>query len=123
MGLAATFAYLAIIGLLGWRAWRGSDTEKVMFVVNVMLLWLSAIWLFGYPALIGPAVVAAGGFLLLLVVMTSSDLKVQVARKSRDESTAVAEPARGDDRTSQKTGDKPVAQAVGEPVRSATASS
>ena len=46
MGLAATFAYLAIIGFLGWRAWRGSDTEKVMFIVNVILLWLSAIWLF-----------------------------------------------------------------------------
>lgn len=71
-------AYLAIIGFLGWCAWRGGETEKLMFVVNLALLWFSAIWLFGYPALIGPAVVAAGSFLLFLVVLTSSDLKVPV---------------------------------------------
>lgn len=71
-------AYLAIIGFLGWFAWRGGETEKLMFVVNVALLWISAIWLFGYPALIGPAVVAAASYLLFLVVLTSSDLKVPV---------------------------------------------
>jgi len=122
MGLAATFAYLAIIGFLGWRAWRGSDTEKVMFIVNVILLWLSAIWLFGYPALIGPAVVAAGGFLLFLVVMTSSDLKIQVAPGTRDASTATGEPDISDDQISQKSGKTPVAR-TGKSVRSATASS
>ncbi|OCW57980.1 hypothetical protein [Hoeflea olei] len=78
MAWAATAAYLAIIGILGWRALRGGDTEKVMFVVNVVLLWGSAIWLFGYPALIGPAVFGAGGMLVMLVALTSSDLKVRV---------------------------------------------
>lgn len=72
-------AYLAIIGFLGWSAWRGGQTEKGMFIVNLGFLWLSAIWLFGYPALILPAIVAAGSFLLFLVVMTSSDLRVPVA--------------------------------------------
>ncbi|WP_422370427.1 hypothetical protein [Hoeflea sp.] len=72
-------AYLAIIGYLGWSAWRGGQTEKVMFIVNLGFLWLSAIWLFGYPALILPAIAAAGSFLLFLVVMTSSDLRVPVA--------------------------------------------
>lgn len=76
-------AYLAIIGFLGWCAWRGGETEKLMFVVNLALLWFSAIWLFGYPALIGPAVVAAGSFLLFLVVLTSSDLKVPVSASER----------------------------------------
>lgn len=75
--------YLAVIGFLGWCAWRGGETEKIMFIVNLGLLWLSAIWLFGYPALIGPAIVAAAGFLLFLVVMTSSDLKVAVAPQDR----------------------------------------
>jgi hypothetical protein len=75
----AGLAYLTVIGLLGRAAWRGGDTEKVMFIINLALLWLSAIWIFGYPALIGPAVLAAVGFLALLVVMTSSDLRVPVA--------------------------------------------
>lgn len=79
----AILAYVAIIGFLGWSAWRSGDTEKVMFVVNLVFLWLSAIWLYGYPALIGPAVVAAISYLALLVVMTSSDLRIPVAPQSR----------------------------------------
>ena len=70
----AILAYGAIIAFLGRAVLRSGDTEKVMFVVNVALLWLSAIWLFGYPALIGPAVFAAVGILALLVIMTSADL-------------------------------------------------
>ena len=79
----AILAYAAIIGVLGWAAWRGSVREKTMFVVNVMLLWLSAIWFFGYPALIIPAIAAAIGYLALLVVMTSSDLRVPVTVPAR----------------------------------------
>ncbi|MEQ8479227.1 MAG: hypothetical protein RIC18_01125 [Hoeflea sp.] len=83
-------AYLAVIGFLGWSAWRGGQTEKVMFIVNLGFLWLSAIWLFGYPALILPAIAAAGSFLMFLVVMTSSDLRIPVAvaepRDTRDNS-------------------------------------
>ena len=75
----AILAYAAIIGFLGWAAWRGGETEKVMFIVNVVFLWLSAIWLFGYPALIIPAVVAAISYLALLVALTSSDLRLPVA--------------------------------------------
>ncbi len=70
----AILIYGAIIGFLGHAAMRSGDTEKVMFVVNVVLLWVSAIWLFGYPALIGPAVLAAVSILALLVIMTSTDL-------------------------------------------------
>lgn len=70
----AIVIYGAIIAFLGRAAMRGGDTEKVMFVVNVVLLWVSAIWLFGYPALIGPAVLAAVSILALLVIMTSADL-------------------------------------------------
>lgn len=79
----AILAYMAIIGFLGWAAWRSGVTEKAMFVVNVVLLWISAIWFFGYPALIGPAVLAAILYLALLVVMTSSDLKVPVTVPAR----------------------------------------
>ncbi|MDF1607423.1 hypothetical protein PZ897_04475 [Hoeflea sp. YIM 152468] len=78
----ALMAYGSIIGVLAWAAWRGGDTEKVMFVINTLLLWLSAIWLFGYPALIGPAIVAAVGYLALLVVLTSSDMMSQTAAQA-----------------------------------------
>jgi hypothetical protein len=44
---------------------------------------MSAIWFFGYPALIGPAVLAAIAYLALLVVMTSSDLRVPVTVPAR----------------------------------------
>lgn len=87
----AILAYAAIIGVLGWAAWRGSVREKTMFVVNVVLLWISAIWFFGYPALIGPAVLAAVLYLALLVVMTSSDLRVPVTVPAH------GRPARTDD--------------------------
>jgi len=79
----AILAYAAIIGLLGWAAWNSGVTEKAMFVVNVVFLWMSAIWFFGYPALIGPAVLAAIAYLALLVVMTSSDLRVPVTVPAR----------------------------------------
>ena len=130
MAWAATAAYLAIIGFLGWRAWRG-DTEKVMFVVNTVLLWLSAIWLFGYPALIGPAVVAAGGILLLLVVMTSADFLAR-APMERDEEAVKNENAASRSTAAGKAKPLPAgatkagavkAPAATGPVRSATASS
>ncbi|WP_412049190.1 hypothetical protein ACK6D9_15585 [Hoeflea sp. Naph1] len=76
--MLAILAYTAIIGFLGRIAWRSGETEKVMFIVNVALLWLSAIWLFGYPALIVPAVLAAIGFLALLVIITAGDLRISV---------------------------------------------
>lgn len=79
----AILAYVTIIAFLGWSAWRSGVTEKAMFVVNVVLLWISAIWFFGYPALIGPAVLAAALYLALLVVMTSSDLRVPVTVPAR----------------------------------------
>lgn len=79
----AILAYVTIIGFLGWAAWRSGATEKAMFVVNVVFLWLSAIWFFGYPALIIPAIAAAIGYLALLVVMTSSDLRVPVTVPAR----------------------------------------
>lgn len=75
----AILAYVAIIGILGSAAWRSGVTEKAMFVVNVALLWLSAIWLFGYPALIVPAVLAAISILALLVIITAGDLRAPVA--------------------------------------------
>ncbi len=65
--------YPPIIAFLAWRARHGSEIEKTLFVVNLALLWGSAIWLFGYPALIIPAVGAAFAILTTIVVLTSAD--------------------------------------------------
>lgn len=65
------------IPVFGWllrSAYNGGGAEKVMFVVNMALLWILAIWFFGYPAIIIPALVAAAAYLALLVAFTSGDL-------------------------------------------------
>lgn len=66
-------AYLAVVAVLAWSAWRGDETERLVFAVNLVALWASAIWLFGYPALIIPALAVAGAFLLFLLVATAGD--------------------------------------------------
>lgn len=65
--------YLPIVALLAWSAWRGDRTERLVFFVNLIALWTSAIWLFGYPALIVPALFVAAACLLLLVFVTAGD--------------------------------------------------
>lgn len=65
------------IPVFGWllrSAYYGGDREKVMFVVNMALLWILAIWFFGYPAIIIPALAAAAAYLAVLVIFTSGDL-------------------------------------------------
>lgn len=66
-------AFPPIIAFLAWKARHGGDIEKVMFVVNLALLWGVAIWLFGYPALIIPAIFAAFAMLTTIVILTSAD--------------------------------------------------
>ena len=67
-------AYLPVVGLLAWRANKGSDGEKVAFFINLALLWLSAFWFFGYPGLIIGALIATGTILLTLVTLTGTSL-------------------------------------------------
>ncbi|RYE57382.1 MAG: hypothetical protein EOP18_02835 [Rhizobiaceae bacterium] len=61
------------IPILGWlirEAAEGSDNVKILFLVNCVLLWLLAIFLFGYPAIIIPALcLVAIVFVLLILIM------------------------------------------------------
>lgn len=66
-------AYLAVVAVLAWSAWRGDQTERLVFGVNLIALWASAVWLFGYPALIIPALAATAAVLSLIVVATAGD--------------------------------------------------
>ena len=67
-------AYVPVVGFLAWRAKRGGSGEWMYFAINVFLLWLSALWFFGYPLLIVTALSAAAFTLTALVFSTSTDL-------------------------------------------------
>lgn len=61
------------VPLFGWmlkEAVQGPTTAKVLFVVNLMLMWLLAIVAFGYPAIILPALVAVPVMFVVLILIT-----------------------------------------------------
>ncbi|AOG10592.1 hypothetical protein [Agrobacterium sp. RAC06] len=61
------------VPLFGWmlrEAIYGPTTAKVLFVVNLLLLWLLAIVVFGYPAIILPALAAVPTMFVVLLLIT-----------------------------------------------------
>ena len=61
------------VPLFGWmlrEAIYGQTTAKVLFVVNLLLLWLLAITAFGYPAIILPALAAVPTMFVVLLLIT-----------------------------------------------------
>lgn len=61
------------VPLFGWmlrEAIYGPTTAKVLFVVNLLLLWLLAIVIFGYPAIILPALAAVPTMFVVLLLIT-----------------------------------------------------
>ncbi|MBX9455073.1 MAG: hypothetical protein KL863_03030 [Rhizobium sp.] len=63
------FYSIPVLGRLVQEAAHGPASTKVLFLVNCVMLWLLAIFLFGYPAIIVPALalVAIAFFLLILI--------------------------------------------------------
>ena len=64
------------IPVVGWMlgsAARGTESEKVAFLLNLAMIWAFAVIFFGLPALFIPAVIFAIGFLIFLVFFTASD--------------------------------------------------
>ncbi|MDM7981994.1 MAG: hypothetical protein QUV71_16790 [Rhizobium sp.] len=62
------------VPLFGWmlrEAIYGPTTAKVLFVVNLLLLWLLAIVAFGYPAIILPALAAVPTMFVVLLLITN----------------------------------------------------
>jgi hypothetical protein len=61
------------IPILGWlirEAAEGSAGTKTLFLINCVMLWMLAIFLFGYPAIIIPALcLVAIVFVLLILIM------------------------------------------------------
>jgi fatty acid desaturase len=59
-----------LFGRMLKEAVRGPMTAKVLFVINLLLLWILAIVTFGYPAIIIPALVAVPLMFVLLILIT-----------------------------------------------------
>ena len=61
------------VPLFGWMlkdAIQGAATAKVLFIVNLLMLWLLAILSFGYPAIIIPALAAVPAMFVVLILIT-----------------------------------------------------
>ncbi|UJW74955.1 hypothetical protein IM739_00035 [Rhizobium sp. SL42] len=61
------------IPVFGWmlkEAMQGATTAKVLFVINLLMIWLLAILAFGYPAIIIPALAAVPAMFVVLILIT-----------------------------------------------------
>ena len=62
------------IPLFGWMvrdAAEGRESAKVLFLINIALVWLIAIVAFGYPAIILPALCAVPAIFVALILLTA----------------------------------------------------
>ena len=62
------------VPIFGWmlkEAVQGSQTAKVLFLINCVLIWLLAIVAFGYPAIIIPALVLVPTVFVVLILITT----------------------------------------------------
>jgi len=61
------------VPVFGWmlkEAVSGPTTAKVLFILNLLLVWLLAIVTFGYPAIILPALTAVPTMFVILIMIT-----------------------------------------------------
>jgi hypothetical protein len=62
------------VPVLGWmikEAVHGGADTKVLFLINMVLIWLVAILTFGYPAIIIPALIAVPTMFTILILITA----------------------------------------------------
>ncbi|MGL3608666.1 hypothetical protein ACSV9I_19280 [Rhizobium sp. G187] len=61
------------VPVFGWmlkEAVQGSATAKVLFILNLLMVWILAIVTFGYPAIIIPALTAVPLMFIMLILIT-----------------------------------------------------
>lgn len=68
--LASVVYRVPVFGRLIREATEGSATAKVLFLVNIILAWVLAIMMFGYPAIILPALAAVPTMFIILMLIT-----------------------------------------------------
>ncbi len=62
------------IPVIGWmlrEAIEGPVTAKILFLVNLVMVWILAIIMFGYPAIILPALVLVPTMFTILILITN----------------------------------------------------
>lgn len=69
--IARMIYHVPVFGWMLKEAVSGSTTAKVLFIVNLLLLWLLAIFAFGYPAIIIPALAAVPTMFVILILITN----------------------------------------------------
>ncbi len=62
--------WIPIFGWLLRDAVYGDTLSRVFFVVNLLVLWALAVFIFGYAAIIIPALLVTPTFLAVIVVLT-----------------------------------------------------
>ncbi|ATN36027.1 hypothetical protein ACO34A_19715 [Rhizobium sp. ACO-34A] len=67
--MAKMIYHVPVFGWMLKEAVTGSTTAKVLFIVNLLLVWLLAIIMFGYPAIIIPALAAVPTMFVILILI------------------------------------------------------
>lgn len=62
--------WIPIFGWLLRDAVHGDTLSRIFFAVNLLVLWALAVFIFGYAAIIIPALVITPTFLAVIVVLT-----------------------------------------------------
>ncbi len=68
--IARMIYHVPVFGWMLKEAVSGPTTAKILFVVNLLLVWLLAILAFGYPAIIIPALAAVPTVFVILLLIT-----------------------------------------------------
>ncbi|MFM2279885.1 MAG: hypothetical protein RLZZ444_2116 [Pseudomonadota bacterium] len=69
--VAAVVYRIPVFGWMIKEAALGSANTKVLFLINMVLVWLLAIATFGYPAIIIPALIAVPSMFTVLILITA----------------------------------------------------
>lgn len=64
------FYSIPLLGRLVQEAAHGPASTKVLFLINCVMVWLLAIFTFGYPAIIVPALCLVAIAFVLLILIT-----------------------------------------------------
>lgn len=68
--IARMIYHVPVFGWMLKEAVSGPTTAKVLFILNLLLIWLLAIVTFGYPAIILPALTAVPTMFVILIMIT-----------------------------------------------------
>ncbi len=67
--IAKMIYHVPVFGWMLKEAVIGPTTAKVLFIINLLLVWLLAIITFGYPAIIIPALAAVPTMFVILILI------------------------------------------------------